>query len=674
MANDKSDENQWFLRIAGGKVYGPVSAKGLLAWAEKGCIGPGNEVSHDREHWLPAEQLAELEMHWYVNVGSRTEGPFNRVAAENLLKNNKALSGARLIHAHDVDPALLARRTPSPAPVEPEPAVTLAPPPTFERKASDTQRQNAPEPATQPAPRDRRIAELARVNEKQRADLEPTRPNVKTQTALEEERDELRRQLQEQQAQLENVRANAEKDAQKRDRKLETLKQEMLRLQQEQDEAKARSLLELDVAAATRNHQQALDDVRRQAEDERRTLERDAEQLRARIQQLEGEQATTYDEVEKLRLESARQNRQGATLAEQATQFARERDQLAEERNTLQQQLSSAMSAAADAANETSNSELRRRIEQLEAVVAGLRTQLAQSDEALAAERANLADLLAGSNERDVVNRQRIDELESALAAQAPRSASPPTPEPEPKLLAELTTARTRIAELQARLARPPEVAPAPAPDADGWLRQFATDELSTLDKALHAERQSFHDFREVSTTRQEAIQARIQAVQQLLSGRTADARRASTGKLRGTPLESTRLQFEVDAMRDTQQREAKHFEEREQELLRRIRGLETEEARLRALLEATDMKGDQRLALTETIRRREQELAQERRHRDQDREQFQSAQQALLRRIEVLERGALGASTDIASDGAAAPAPPAKPRRLTNFGRWLQS
>jgi hypothetical protein len=635
MAHEKSDANQWFLRIAGGAVFGPVSAKGLLVWAEQGRVVPGNEVSPDRENWLPAEQLAELEMHWYVKAGTKTEGPFNRVAAESFLKSNKAPAGARLIHSQDVAAALPARRTPATTRTEPEPTVTPpAPPP--ERKASATIRHAVP-PATdaKPAPdaRDHHFAELPMSSEQTLEATTPAGQTAVSQGALEAERDELRRQLQELQAQLENVRANADKDALKRDRKLEALKQDLLRLQQEQEQA--RTVLELDSAHA---------------------------------------HATVQTEMAELRAATAQQSRQIAELTEQTASLGRERNLLSEECQTLQQQLSSAMRAAADAANETSNGELRRRSEQLDAVVAGLRTELAQADQALSAERAALAELLAASNDRDIASRQRLQELEAALAAQAAHTPAAPDAAPDAKLVTELAAARARIAELQARLTRQPESPPVQTPDADCWLRQFATDELTTLDKALLAERQSFHDFREVSSARQEAIQARMQTVQQLLVGHATDPRRTSSGgKLRGTTLDATRLQLEMEDIRATQQRESKQFEEREQELLRRIRVLETEEARLRALMEATDMKGDQRIELMETIRRREQELAQERRHRDQDREQFQSAQQALLRRIEVLERGAGGAAPDAPEDQPSAPGHPGKPRRLASFGRWLQ-
>jgi hypothetical protein len=101
---------------------------------------------------------------------------------------------------------------------------------------------------------------------------------------------------------------------------------------------------------------------------------------------------------------------------------------------------------------------------------------------------------------------------------------------------------------------------------------------------------------------------------------------------------------------------------------------LETEDARLRSLMEATDMESGRKIELMETVRFREQELAQERRTREQDREQFQTAQQALLRRIEELERAAGGAiSARPAGEDTPDSIGVSKNTRFAGFGKWLK-
>ena len=129
MSIQKNDSRQWFLRIAGGTVFGPVPLKSLVVWAEQGRIVPGNEVSPDRENWVKAETIPELEMKWFVDDGAgKTVGPFNRLAAESFLKSGKAPAGAKIVE------------TPSPA-AEPE---TPQKPTLPVSDASAETRKNAP--------------------------------------------------------------------------------------------------------------------------------------------------------------------------------------------------------------------------------------------------------------------------------------------------------------------------------------------------------------------------------------------------------------------------------------------------------------------------------------------------------------------------------------------------
>ncbi|MDD5705861.1 MAG: hypothetical protein PHR35_08040 [Kiritimatiellae bacterium] len=110
MADGTPDTRAWFLRIAGGTVFGPVPSKGLIVWAEQGRVAPGNEISTDREHWQPAESLPELAMNWYLEDPSgMLAGPFNRNAAEALIRDGRAAAGTKLVAAADADLSRLRR-------------------------------------------------------------------------------------------------------------------------------------------------------------------------------------------------------------------------------------------------------------------------------------------------------------------------------------------------------------------------------------------------------------------------------------------------------------------------------------------------------------------------------------------------------------------------------------
>lgn len=107
MADTKTgsdDTRQWFLRVSGETIFGPVTTQGLILWAEQGRVLPGHEVSEDRKRWVSAITLEFLDMRWYVDEGDgELRGPFNRLAAEVLIESGKFLEGAHLVGADELD-------------------------------------------------------------------------------------------------------------------------------------------------------------------------------------------------------------------------------------------------------------------------------------------------------------------------------------------------------------------------------------------------------------------------------------------------------------------------------------------------------------------------------------------------------------------------------------------
>lgn len=71
----------WHIKKQNGDTYGPVDLLALCRWAADGRIASGDELSQDEQTWQPAEQLAELEMDWVIEVSEgKTFGPFNALA------------------------------------------------------------------------------------------------------------------------------------------------------------------------------------------------------------------------------------------------------------------------------------------------------------------------------------------------------------------------------------------------------------------------------------------------------------------------------------------------------------------------------------------------------------------------------------------------------------------
>ena len=115
-------DRHWWLRVQD-ETFGPVTREGLLEWARMGRIQPGQDVSEDGERWIPATDVAFLDMRWSIDIGDGTpRGPFNKQAAQALLASGRLPPGSRLVEAA---PAPAADDAPPPA--EPSPAPAEAP-------------------------------------------------------------------------------------------------------------------------------------------------------------------------------------------------------------------------------------------------------------------------------------------------------------------------------------------------------------------------------------------------------------------------------------------------------------------------------------------------------------------------------------------------------------------
>ena len=93
---------KWYLRTQD-DTFGPETRERLLEWAKMGRIQPGQEISDDGETWKPAVEIPFLDMRWSIDIGDGTpRGPFNRHAAEALLKSGRLPPGSKIV---EVPPA-----------------------------------------------------------------------------------------------------------------------------------------------------------------------------------------------------------------------------------------------------------------------------------------------------------------------------------------------------------------------------------------------------------------------------------------------------------------------------------------------------------------------------------------------------------------------------------------
>lgn len=93
---------KWYLRTQD-DTFGPETKDRLLEWAKMGRIQPGQEVSTDGVNWRPAVEMPFLDMRWSIDIGDgMPRGPFNRHAAEALLKSGRLPPESKMI---EVEPA-----------------------------------------------------------------------------------------------------------------------------------------------------------------------------------------------------------------------------------------------------------------------------------------------------------------------------------------------------------------------------------------------------------------------------------------------------------------------------------------------------------------------------------------------------------------------------------------
>lgn len=91
------EEAKWYLRTQD-ETFGPESKERLIEWAELGRVQPGQEVSEDGETWTKVEEVPFLDMRFSIDIGDGTpRGPFNKVAAQALLKSGRLPPTAKIL-------------------------------------------------------------------------------------------------------------------------------------------------------------------------------------------------------------------------------------------------------------------------------------------------------------------------------------------------------------------------------------------------------------------------------------------------------------------------------------------------------------------------------------------------------------------------------------------------
>ena len=118
------DDSVWYLRKASdGSLFGPLPFKQLQQWAADAQVSPLDRVSSDKNNWIKAPMLPELQMDYLVEVGEdQFYGPTTigalaefiaagEITPETIVTNCKDASQMRV---RDLLPASLLNPAPAP--------------------------------------------------------------------------------------------------------------------------------------------------------------------------------------------------------------------------------------------------------------------------------------------------------------------------------------------------------------------------------------------------------------------------------------------------------------------------------------------------------------------------------------------------------------------------------
>ena len=573
---EKEDTRQWFLRINGETVFGPVSTQGLIVWAEQGRILPGHEVSSDRKKWVQAVSFELLDMRWFVDDGAgELRGPLNRLAAEALIKSGKVPEGAQLVSSDEVEADAAGEQ---------------------EQKRSEKTREPVPEEVLR-----QRIRELETMVSEQRARL--TKLSVAdAHETVQQERDVLVALLKETETQRDTILRNAEKDSRAHERKLELVRQQVKKLEQQLEDANSRLLLSAEEVAGRPEQidkqdadkiveearREATEAARREGGEHEAALQSEAEALRMKLAASEQALAEARAACESLQV--GRSEETGAwkkrlSELEQAIQFhERKAEETAQILGTREAEL------------EAERARAKAREQHLAEAEAAVRCAEAKARESEAA----FAELLNDANTRDNAYQEKIAVLEKACAQ---------PPEETARFFADQAA-----------------------------IYELVKAEIEELSKTMEVERSHVEQLKEWSVKRQQILMERRQTLLRHMGGSPGEMTRRAVREQPSDP-QVARMRADLENLRVTYQREVRLAETKEREYQDKVRVLESESSRLLGQVVEGEKKGQRVQELEELLRRREHELSDERRNREAERDQFVASQQALLMRIETLEK-----------------------------------
>ena len=693
MSEEETDTRSWFLRIASGVVFGPVPTKALRLWAEQGRVQPGNEISLDRKNWIPAPSLEELDIVWYLedNQGNLT-GPFNKRAAEKLIADGRVGEGTSIVHKDDADLAHLVRpaienrrrKTAGGAPeldfgseddsatadenalrteceglrlrievLEKSQKQLLA---AAEKECKSHERQLEAERSRvsklEAELEEARLAEAAALNAAKAASTQKaadsTEATAKAETALAEANAKHEAELAELTAKHKDELAKAKAECEAAVAELEAKHADELAAAKAEREAAVAELETKradELAAAKTECEAAVAELEAKHADELAAAKAECEAAVAELETKHADElaaAKAEREAAVAELEAKRADELAAAKAECEADVAELEAKHADELAAAKAECEAAV-AEAEAKREAAIAELEvKHKDELAAAEAGRKAAVTEFEAKRADELA-----VAKTEHEAVVAELEAKHRDELAAAKAEREAAVAEAEAKreaavAEVTAKLSEATKKLESLQAEYSELLAFSNERDAQAETRIAELSRRPQISVsdetDRVFATEIEYLNSLFDEGQKRQKQVRERIDELVALRSGGLADAAERQA-KMRAEKAALDRNKEEINNLRLENARNIQHAEAREQELQRRIRLLEIELSQTKESARDADDLRQRVQNLTDAVNDRDQIIVRERQERAVEHQQLEQAQQALLQRLETLEK-----------------------------------
>ena len=663
-----SNNNEWFVRMSNGTVFGPINTVGLSHWAGDGRVMPDDEVSTDRTNWIRACDLEELGMNTMLELPDGTfKGPYNPMAIDGLAKEGKIPVRAVRFHKSELEERMANRQMSlfgdeawekptaeesfedeskkqfeqqlEQVRQEANDAIELA-----QREAEDlrVEREKLMEEISalqQSAANNQKLDEI--VAEKEA--LESELAALKEQGASMDQQNAIIQDLQSQAQLLAEQLSAAENERDSLVQKLE--EQESAQLNAALENAPASTPVQeteeyISLLAEKETIEQALVSAKELAEQAKQSLEfavkaheedvKEQQKLLAKIDLLQ-EQATNLSAELAVSRENNDLSKDLLSLAEAAKKELT--DALTAELSKVEEATTKLVAAEEklEVANQNADS-LANELVAMKQANDTVNEELAQLQE-------EYSELLDFSNTRDSEHNIELAALKQQLEERPEVVQTRREQMLEVQLkdsLQEIEALREQLANISAQKMTEDNY----SDDDISLIKRFADESINVLRKTLEEEKEANLTARAKSIERQRVLHEELQRLERVMQRDPGELTRAEMSEQRANK-QIAKLQQELESERRHHQADVARADANSTALEQRYRMQMQKEAALREQLSVAEARSADFDSVNNLLRRRENALLAAEKEFEEARQQWKMTEETLLRRIEELENGA---------------------------------